>query len=234
MELPLFMLHAVLFPGAHLPLHVFEERYKQLVAECLESGRPFGVLLIRRGREVGETAEPHAVGTTARITRVERLPEGRLNIVCRGEQRFRIARLLPPRPYPAAEAELLTDEAASPAAWEAAAKAAALFGEYLRLYLGITHQWARPGELPAEPGRLADYIAARTAVDLLTKQRLLEELSPARRLGAFQPSGGRRPRFLCVARTGNGAKDTQPEDGGRPDKRLHWLDPRAGTRLTPP
>jgi len=70
MELPLFPLNTVLFPGATLPLHVFEERYKQMINQCLESRSPFGVLLIRSGNEVGTPTEPFEVGTTASIAHV--------------------------------------------------------------------------------------------------------------------------------------------------------------------
>ena len=90
MELPLFPLNSVLFPGATLPLHIFEERYKLMIGRCLQSGSPFGVLLIRSGNEVGEATEPFEVGTTARIVRVQHLDEGRMNLVCLGEQRFRL------------------------------------------------------------------------------------------------------------------------------------------------
>jgi len=71
----LFPLNAVLFPGAALNLHVFEARYKQLVAECLESGEGFGVVRIREGKEAGDPSiEPHDIGTLAEIVGVAPLP----------------------------------------------------------------------------------------------------------------------------------------------------------------
>ena len=90
MKLPLFPLNTVLFPGAILPLHIFEERYKLMIARCIEERRPFGILLIRKGYEVGDTAEPFDVGTTAHIARVDELEEGKMNLVCLGGKRFRI------------------------------------------------------------------------------------------------------------------------------------------------
>lgn len=88
-DLPLFPLgQVVLFPGMLLRLHIFEERYKALIGRCHVAEQPFGVLLIRSGREVGPPAEPERVGCTARILELERLPEGRMNIVAIGEQRF--------------------------------------------------------------------------------------------------------------------------------------------------
>src|SRR3972149_199403 len=107
MELPLFSLNSVLFPGAAIPLHIFEERYKQMVKLCLKGNSPFGVLLIRSGNEVGEVAEPFEVGTTARIVRVQHLDEGRMNVVCLGEQRFRLSRKVRETPYLMGEVELL-------------------------------------------------------------------------------------------------------------------------------
>lgn len=89
-QLPLFPLRTVLFPGQTLPLHIFEPRYRQMIADCLETDRTFGVVLIREGQEVGGSAEPYDVGTTALIQDVERLDDGRMNIVTVGHERFRI------------------------------------------------------------------------------------------------------------------------------------------------
>ena len=90
-ELPLFPLNrVVLFPGMLLPLHVFEERYKVMIGTCQLTDQTFGVLLIRSGREVGPGAEPVQVGCTARILDIERLPDGRMNIMTVGESRFRL------------------------------------------------------------------------------------------------------------------------------------------------
>jgi uncharacterized protein len=90
-ELPLFPLHSVLCPGIALPLHIFEPRYREMVGHCLETGSPFGVVLIREGREVGSDAGSLAdVGTTAAIRQAGRYPDGRLDIVTVGEHRFRV------------------------------------------------------------------------------------------------------------------------------------------------
>jgi Lon protease-like protein len=90
-ELPLFPLHSVLCPGIALPLHIFEPRYREMVGHCLETGSPFGVVLIRDGREVGPLAGHIAdVGTTAAIRQASRYPDGRLDIVTVGETRFRV------------------------------------------------------------------------------------------------------------------------------------------------
>ncbi|MCI0400974.1 MAG: LON peptidase substrate-binding domain-containing protein [Gammaproteobacteria bacterium] len=87
---PIFPLHAVLFPGGMLPLRIFEARYIDMVSECLQTGNGFGVCLIRQGSEVGTAALSHDIGTLATITDWERRPDGLLGITVRGDRRFRI------------------------------------------------------------------------------------------------------------------------------------------------
>jgi Lon protease-like protein len=183
MELPLFPLNSVLFPGATLALHVFEERYKQMIRWCLENESPFGVLLIRSGSEVGEPGEPFEVGTTAGIIRVQHLDEGRMNLACLGQQRFRVSRKVSESPYLVGEVRLLeSTEGEGQEAMDIADTVAALFAEYYRLYLAVSNQWSRQIGMPSGPGELADFVASRLSVNLWAKQRLLEELSVRRRL----------------------------------------------------
>src|SRR5258708_14081655 len=87
--LPLFPLdQVVLYPGMSLPLRIFEERYKVMIGACQVTDQLFGVLLIRSGSEVGEPARPERVGCTARMVRVDRVPDGRMVILTVGVQRF--------------------------------------------------------------------------------------------------------------------------------------------------
>jgi Lon protease-like protein len=111
-ELPLFPLNTVLFPGQVLPLHIFEDRYRLMIRRCLAEDSAFGVVLIQSGREIGETAEPHSVGTVARIIESTHLPDGTMNIMTVGTERFRIHRLIHDQPYLRGEVELLGLEAA--------------------------------------------------------------------------------------------------------------------------
>lgn len=107
LELPLFPLNTVLFPGMPLNLHIFEERYKHMMRECIESSQPFGVVLIKQGLEAhGPLAEPHEIGCTARVIEVEPLSEGRMNIVALGQERFRILRLDRDKDYLVGKVEL--------------------------------------------------------------------------------------------------------------------------------
>jgi|SRR5690606_1598251 len=95
--LPLFPLKAVLFPRGVLPLRVFEARYIDMVRECMKSGQPFGVVLIKSGQEVGAAAEPETIGTLAHITHWDMQEAGVLLLRIQGGQRFRIleTRVLP-------------------------------------------------------------------------------------------------------------------------------------------
>ena len=89
-ELPLFPLGSVLFPGGVLSLKVFEQRYLDMAAECIRGKLPFGVCLIASGKEVGEPATPHTIGTLAHIDNAEMPQLGILMLKVRGTQRFRI------------------------------------------------------------------------------------------------------------------------------------------------
>lgn len=89
-DIPLFPLGTVLYPGGRLPLKIFEPRYMDMAKVCLKDGSPFGVCLIAIGRETGAPAMPHAVGTLARIVTWDMPQLGVLQVICRGERRFRI------------------------------------------------------------------------------------------------------------------------------------------------
>jgi uncharacterized protein len=182
-DLPLFPLNTVLFPGGTLPLHIFEERYKQMMGECIEQQAPFGVVLIKSGPEVGGPAEPHEVGTTARISRVQELEGGRLNLVAVGVARFRILTITQSQPYLRAEVAVLEDAGGDPPVSEAAAgEVSKLYVDYYRLALALTSQWQERVGVPEQPSALADFVATRIDTESELKQRLLEMPSVAERL----------------------------------------------------
>ena len=108
-RLGMFPLSTVLFPEAGLPLHVFEERYRTLMAGCLEADGEFGVVLIARGSEVGGGDTRVDVGTVARIANVAELDDGRLLVVATGIRRVRVHEWLPDDPFPMALVEDLPD-----------------------------------------------------------------------------------------------------------------------------
>ena len=177
-ELPLFPLNnVVLFPGMPLPLHIFEERYKAMIGDCAQRETPFGVLLIREGNEVGEPAAPHAVGTTARIAQVQRLEEGRLNILTRGERRFQLVETVQTVPHLVGLVRYLDDE-------EGIVSATAVAGvreQYIQLQRHLTAMaggWDREVSVPDEPIELARSASAALAISLPlppdVRQSLLE------------------------------------------------------------
>lgn len=90
MEIPLFPLGTVLFPGGILPLRIFEPRYLTMIGDCMRQGTGFGVVLITEGREAGQAARFHEIGTLARIEDFDRLDDGLLGITGRGDFRFRV------------------------------------------------------------------------------------------------------------------------------------------------
>ena len=91
-DIPLFPLNTVLFPGGPLSLRIFERRYLDLVRDCTRNGSGFGVCLILQGRETGEPTVPAAVGTFARIVDFYTLDDGLLGIRADGGERFRVER----------------------------------------------------------------------------------------------------------------------------------------------
>lgn len=179
MQLPLFPLHTVLFPGRPLPLHLFEQRYRDMLRDCLESDRRFGVVAIRSGREAGGSADIFEVGTIAQIEHVDPLPDGRANIVTRGTDRFRINEILSGTPYLRAEAEPLAE---SPPA-QADGGLAGQLRNTLVVYLGAL---GAPREMlqrvPTAPEALAWLAASTLQVELPELQRILELDSCSERL----------------------------------------------------
>ena len=110
-EVPLFPLNTVLFPGGRLPLRIFEQRYMDMAKACLREGSPFGVCLIREGREVGAPAVPVEVGCLARIAQWDMPQLGVLHVTALGGQRFRIVeRRLQANGLALATVELLGDD----------------------------------------------------------------------------------------------------------------------------
>jgi uncharacterized protein len=187
--LPLFPLEqVVLFPGMSLPLRIFEERYKVMLGACQVTDQLFGVLLIRTGHEVGAPAEPEPVGCTARMLRIERLPEGEMHILNIGEQRFRLVG--PPRVTPEGYLEgdvrLLPDPPDASAASDLIAEVAGAFETYRAAFAPEPPSLSgpRPPALPTDPVRLSYQVAASLNVHPRERQRLLELDSVSARLEA--------------------------------------------------
>lgn len=110
----MFPLGAVLMPGEALPLHVFEERYRRLVDDCLTGTAELGMVLIERGSEVGGGDVRFDVGCLARIVEHVRLPDDRRALLLVGVDRLRVREWLPDDPYPVADVERWPDESDAP------------------------------------------------------------------------------------------------------------------------
>lgn len=169
-RIPIFPLDVVLFPNIPLPLHIFEERYKLMVQECIEQRREFGVVLARDDRVA-------AVGCTAAILQVvKRYPDGRMDILTVGRAPFQMHDVFDEKPYMEATVEYLEDE---PPPEDPAAPR-----QLLRLYeqcYAVLHGRAPQREV-APPGvALTFLIAAELPLDLEYKQELLEMRSEAER-----------------------------------------------------
>ncbi len=137
MQIPLFPLHTVLCPGIVLPLHIFEDRYRALTRHCLDNGAPFGVVLIREGREVGDgrSLALAGVGALVEIREAGRYPDGRYDLLAAATGRFAIDAVDPERePYLVADVTPLEDEVGDEARAERlAASAIRRFVRYLEL-----------------------------------------------------------------------------------------------------
>jgi Lon protease-like protein len=157
----LFPLELVLLPTEHVPLNVFEPRYKELVGECLADGEPFGIVLVRGG-------DLHHVGTEASVAEVlQVLPDGRMHIVVEGGDRFRLLEVDHDRSFDVGTVEPLADER-DPAEPEQLQRA-------LELFRRLQETVGAPGEPPDPASPSFDFeIAARVDFDIEPKQELLE------------------------------------------------------------
>lgn len=174
--LPLFPLKVVLFPRTEIPLHIFEDRYKEMIHACLREESDFGIVLVL---EEGLAS----TGCTASIVKVlRRFEDGRMDILVRGERRFELTGLDQEKSYLRGEAEFFDDEEAPPASDDARRRQA------LELYSRMAESLA--GETSGEPlpppevgdPQLSFQIASRLPVDLSFRQVLLQMRSEGERV----------------------------------------------------
>jgi uncharacterized protein len=187
--LPLFPLGTVLFPGLLLPLHIFEDRYKELVRDLLDGPEPrrFGVIAIKKGRETGVegVSSLYEVGCTATLRETEGNDDGGYEVVAVGTQRFRLDALDESRAYLQGEVEFLAeDEGDSAAAGRAAHLVAEAFQAYLDVLTAQGLAQVNVPEVPEEPVLLSYLVAASMIIDLPDRQALLAEPDSLSRLTA--------------------------------------------------
>jgi Lon protease-like protein len=173
-EIGLFPLGLVLLPGEHVPLHIFEERYKELIGESLDTGAEFGLVLADDGGT-------RSIGTTAAVTEVlERFPDGRLDIVIEGRRRFRIDEVTTGRSFSTAVVEEIPDIEDDVAA--ATEEVAECLRAYSRVLEAAGTDAGDAPELDLTADSLAFEIAGMIEFSVQAKQELLEMRSERERV----------------------------------------------------
>ena len=141
-RIPLFPLNTVLFPGATIPLQIFESRYLTMIEDCLKTDSIFGIVLIKSGNEVGDKANPFSVGTTAKITSVKNMSNDRLYITAIGEEKFEILETFDNEPYMSADVEILPNlDIFDEAPKEEVIEAREIASKHLQSVLGLSGGW---------------------------------------------------------------------------------------------
>lgn len=186
-ELPLFPLDMVLFPFMAVPLHIFEERYREMIRRCLQENIPFGIVRAIGIRPGTGTVETEAIGCEARITRAEHLEDGRINIEIQGTHRFRLLDTHEQQSYRTGLIEPYEDnthdgQTVTPLAEETAK----LLREFLTRSLAAMGRDAGEFGLPAEPEQLSFVASCVLPLDDDDKQSLLVERDTAARLSSVR------------------------------------------------
>ena len=179
MQVPLFPLSTVLFPGGPLPLRIFEARYVDMIGRCMKNDEPFGVLLIREGQEAAGPATTFEVGTLARIVDWYQGSDGLLGVTARGERRFRLLDAWrEPDGLNVGEIELLPEELQLPLPEEYRPMAKILAGvldDLGRLYEDFERRLD-------DAGWVTNRFVEILPIDLEEKQLCLEQSDPVERL----------------------------------------------------
>ena len=182
-RLPIFPLAVVLFPGNPLPLHIFEPRYRRMLADCLTADRRFGII---PAEDNAGPPGPGAVGCVAEIRVNQELPDGRSNLIVVGGSRFVLVQLMEPSlPYLVATVEPFEDDSGSSPTEE---EVSGLRSLAVRYFAGLRELSDAPPEdvtLPDDPAELSFRVAGGLDCDLQIKRRLLAESSTARRIEAL-------------------------------------------------
>jgi Lon protease-like protein len=182
-ELPLFPLNVVLFPGTVSPLHVFEMRYRQMIMDCQREERPFGIVLARpESQHLNE--KPYSVGTMVDISNLTRLDDGRYTFMAIGIKRFRIVSEHRERPYLSGLVEPFEDVAEPEnELFTLTRQAYSLFSAYLGMLLEASDGGSDvDASLPEVPEDLSHFIAYFLDIQEEQKQHFLELTSTRQRL----------------------------------------------------
>jgi Lon protease-like protein len=175
-RLPIFPLpNVLLFPNMVLPLHIFEERYKRMVSDCLQGDRLLGLFLLQYGWEQeGASPTPYEVGGMGRITRAVRFPNGSMDILLSGLARVRILRYVQHKPYLIAEVEMWPDEPDDSEGVEALTRRmVGLFERFVIAKAGEGHELLTGLKLLASPIDLLHYVVTNMPLDVHQKQEII-------------------------------------------------------------
>jgi Lon protease-like protein len=187
-EMPLFPLDTVLFPFASVRLHVFEDRYRQMVRDCLALDRPFGIVLIRRGPSASGASEPYLVGTAARIQKVHTYDDGRMDIHVLGDRRFRIRAFDDSQSYLVGQVEPVIEHSIHEDAksdW-LINRARDTFESYIQQKFA-RQDFSVQVVFPPDPLSLSFTIANFLEMENLEKQRMLETTDTLERMSDLLP-----------------------------------------------
>ncbi len=182
-RLPIFPLSVVLFPGTPLPLHIFEPRYRRMLADCLQADRRFGIT------PAGQDDAPPPAGTVGCVAEIrvnQELPDGRSNLIVLGGERFFLTRTLDDEaPYFVAMVQPFGDQAGTDPPADAASRLRELFVGYYALLRQLNDVEPEKPTLPDDSVGLSFHVSAAIECDPGVKQRLLVERSTARRVDAL-------------------------------------------------
>jgi Lon protease-like protein len=187
MEIPLFPLpDLVLFPQVAVPLHIFEERYKLMINRCIDQEAVFGLVLLQRDEDAPQQESEntiHRVGVTARVVQVERIEDGRMNILCTGESRFRIEEFTASTPYWTGIVEFFEDDPEPEAALtDAYDEVSRLYRQAMELTSRLKEARIPELDFPASPVGLSYMVSYILDLDSERKQELLVTTSTIVRL----------------------------------------------------
>jgi ATP-dependent Lon protease len=179
-RLPLFPLQVVLFPGTALPLHIFEPRYRQMLADCLAGSRRFGVT---PAGAASDSPDPGMAGCVAEVKANEQLPDGRSNILVMGGARFVLRHVFAaPEPYYTGLVDEFEEDGGTMPAPDAVKDLRERFGEYFRVLRLLNDTEPEEPSLPDPPLALSFAVAAAVECDPATKQALLVTRSTRERV----------------------------------------------------
>ena len=184
-RIPLFPLSMVLFPHMPAALHIFEERYREMMHDCQAEGTSFGIVAVREGDADQAVGVPHRVGTLAQIHQLDELDDGGYNLVVAGASRFRISKLVLDKAYLVGEVTYLEDTDGDRNRIPALAGRVALsFRAYMDALRSLEDKDDTIGEVdrPDDPELLSYLVAASLNIELPRRQLLLEEDSTSGRL----------------------------------------------------